>query len=175
MKHRLAIAFSLLAMALVAWAPTAAAANPTHHPLYMPDARNTTNPALQPPPVCCIPVYQAAAGVPAPVNMAYFGGHVQVTPRVYLVFWGWGQTGAFDHSTPGLPTYDPDGAAARMTAFISAFGGTAWAGSQTQYYQTVNGQNVYIQNPSNVLAGTWYDNVNPIHNDVSGLELAQEA
>ena len=175
MRPRSPIMLSLVAVALFAWAPTAAAANPTHHPLYMPDARNTTNPALQPPPVCCIPVYQAAAGVPAPVNMAYFGGHVQVTPRVYLVFWGWGQTGAFDHATPGLPTYDPDGAAARMTAFIHAFGGTAWAGSQTQYYETVNGQNVNIQNPSNVLAGVWYDNVNPIHNDVSGLELAQEA
>ena len=30
---------------------------------------------------------------PAPVNMAYFGGHVQVTPKIYLVFWGWGQAG----------------------------------------------------------------------------------
>ena len=59
------------------------------------------NPALQPPPICCIPVYQVAAGVPAPVNMAYFGGHVQVTPKIYLVFWGWGQPGAFDHTTPG--------------------------------------------------------------------------
>ena len=33
--------------------------------------------------------------------MAYFGGHVQVTPKIYLVFWGWGQAGAFDHTTPG--------------------------------------------------------------------------
>ena len=36
-------------------------------------------------------------------------------------------------------------------------------------------QNVYIQNPSNVLGGVWYDNTNPIHNNVTGLELAQEA
>ena len=61
-------------------------------------------------------------------NMAYFGGHVQVQPKVYLVFWGWGQAGAFDHVTPGIPTSDPDGAAARMTAFMRAMGGTAWAG-----------------------------------------------
>ena len=74
-----------------------------------------------------------------------------------------------------MPTYDPDGAAARMTNFVSAMGGTAWAGVSTQYYETVNGQNVYIQNPSNVLGGVWYDNTNPIHNNVSGLELAQEA
>jgi hypothetical protein len=163
------------AVMLFGGATSAGAAASSHHPLYMPNASNMSNPALQPPPVCCIPVYQVAAGVPAPVNMAYFGGHVQVTPKIYLVFWGWGQSGAFNHTTPGMPTYDPDGAAARMTNFVSAMGGTAWAGVSTQYYETVNGQNVYIQNPSNVLGGVWYDNTNPIHNNVSGLELAQEA
>jgi serine protease len=163
------------AVMLFGGATLAGAAASSHHPLYMPNASNMSNPALQPPPVCCIPVYQVAAGVPAPVNMAYFGGHVQVTPKIYLVFWGWGQSGAFNHTTPGMPTYDPDGAAARMTNFVSAMGGTAWAGVSTQYYETVNGQNVYIQNPSNVLGGVWYDNTNPIHNNVSGLELAQEA
>ena len=57
----------------------------------MPDAQNIGNPALQPPPVCCVPVGPPVAGEPAPVNMAYFGGHVQVTPKIYLVLWGWGQ------------------------------------------------------------------------------------
>ena len=47
------------------------------------------------------------AGEPAPVNMAYFGGHVQVTPKIYLVFWGWGEPGAFDHTTPGMPAERP--------------------------------------------------------------------
>src|SRR5205823_6313644 len=82
---------------------------------------------------------------------------------------------ASGHTTPGVPTNDPDGAAARMTAFVNAMGGTKWAGSQTQYYETVNGQNVYIQNPTNVFGGVWYDNTNPIHDNVTGLELAQEA
>src|SRR6266436_1122775 len=174
----------LSAAALVTLAATAlilttgAAADttvPAHHPLYMPDARNMQNAALQPPPVGCSPVGPPVAGEPAPVNMAYFGGHVQVTPQVYLVFWGWGQAGAFDHTMPGIPTYDPDGAARQMTNFIAAAGGTAWANVSTQYYETVNGQNVYIQNPSNILAGVWYDNTNPIHDNVTGLELAQEA
>jgi serine protease len=156
-------------------AASAGATASGHHPLYMPNASNMSNPALQPPPVCCAPVGPPVAGEPAPVNMAYFGGHVQVTPKIYLVFWGWGEPGAFDHSTPGMPADDPDGAAARMTAFVKAMGGTAWAGSQTQYYETVNGQNVNIQNPSNDFAGAWYDDTNPIHNNVTGLELAQEA
>src|SRR5256714_3967318 len=102
------------------------ASAPAHHPLYMPDARNMQTPALQPPPICCSPVGPPVAGEPAPVNMAYFGGHIQVQPKIYLVFWGWGQPGAFDHTTPGMPANDPDGAAARMTAFVKAMGGTPW-------------------------------------------------
>src|SRR5207302_1705999 len=94
---------------------------------------------------------------------------------IALLALGAGPAGAFDHTTPGMPTYDPDGAAQQMTSFIAAVGGTGWANVSTQYYETVNGQNVNIQNPSNILAGTWYDNTNPIHDNVSGLELAQEA
>jgi len=167
-----AAAAFLLAFGLAA---SASADNPLHKQIYMPNAQNMTNPALQPPPVCCAPAGPPVAGEPAPVNMAYFGGHIQVKPKIYLVFWGWGQPGAFDHVTPGVPTYDPDGAAVRMTAFVKAMGGTAWAGVQTQYYETDNGQNVYIQNPTNQFGGVWYDNTNPIHDNVSGLELAQEA
>src|SRR5436190_11477175 len=106
------LAFGLVALS--AGSTTAGADATTHHPLYMPNAANTTNPALQPPPICCAPAGPPVAGEPAPVNMAYFGGHVQVTPKVYLVLWGWGQAGAFNHVTPGMPTSDPDGAGARM-------------------------------------------------------------
>ncbi len=167
---------SLLAVAFLAATGTAGAdGSSAHHPLYMPNVHNMSNPLLQPPAICCAPVAPPPAGAPAPVNMAYFGGHVQVEPKIYLVFWGWGQAGAFDHVTPGMPSYDPDGAAARMTSFVKAFGGTAWSGSQTQYYQTINGWNQHIDNPTNQLAGVWYDNTNPIHDNVSGLELAQEA
>jgi serine protease len=173
MTRRASIAFvAAVSAALVG----AAAAGAT--PVYMQNSQNINNPSLQPPPVCCIPGYESITGklpVPTPINMAYFGGHVQVTPKIYLVFWGWGQAGAFNHTTAGYPTYDPDGAAARMTAFISAMGGTAWAGVSTQYYETDDGQNVNITNPSNVLGGVWYDNTNPIHDNVGGLELAQEA
>ena len=173
-KRISAALIGVVALLLVA-AATASAGTAVHTPISMPDASHVGSPALQPPPVCCSPVGPPVAGEPAPVNMAYFGGHVQVTPKIYLVFWGWGEPGAFDHTTPGMPSNDPDGAAARMTAFIKAMGGTAWAGVSSQYYETVNGQNVYIQNPANVFGGVWYDDANPIHDNVSGLELAQEA
>jgi hypothetical protein len=167
------VALGILLLAL--GTGSAGATVPTHHPLYMPDAQHIASPTLQPPPVCCSPVGPPVAGEPAPVNMAYFGGHVQVTPKVYLVFWGWGQSGAFDHTTPGMPSNDPDGAAQQMTSFVAAVGGTGWANVSTQYYETVNGQNLYIQNPGNILGGVWYDDTNPIHDNVTGLELAQEA
>ena len=54
-------------------------------------------------------------------------------------------------------------------------GGTAWAGSQTQYYMLENGQEVHIQNSPNVFGGVWWDDTNPIHDNVTGQELAQEA
>ena len=39
--------------------------------------------------VSCTPVPETfALGVPYPGNMAYYGGHVQVTPKEYLVYWG---------------------------------------------------------------------------------------
>jgi serine protease len=178
MTTRTRIALLLSCATACAFALAGAASGGTaagHQPIYMPDAAHTADSALQPPPVCCVPVGPPVAGEPAPVDMAYFGGHVQVTPKIYLVFWGWGEPGAFDHTTPGMPTYDPDGAAARMTAFVEAMGGTAWAGVSTQYYETVGGQNVHIQNPANVFGGVWHDNTNPIHDNVTGLELAQEA
>ncbi|HEY7967204.1 MAG TPA: hypothetical protein VID68_09255 [Solirubrobacteraceae bacterium] len=154
---------------------SASAGTAVHQPIFMPNTLNVGNPALVPPPICCTPAGPPVAGEPAPVNMAYFGGHVQVDPKIYLVFWGWGEPGAFNHTTPGMPSDDPDGAAARMTAFVKAIGGTGWAGVSTQYYETVNGQNIHIQNPSNVYGGVWYDNTDPIRNNLSGLELAQEA
>ncbi|MGZ4309609.1 MAG: hypothetical protein ACXVRG_09785 [Gaiellaceae bacterium] len=173
MKRLIATAIFVLALGS---AGSAGATTTAGKPIYMPNAQNMQNPALQPPPVCCVPAGPPVAGEPAPVNMAYFGGHVQVTPKIYVVFWGWGQAGAFDHTTPGMPANDPDGAAQRMTNFVKAMGGTAWAGSQTQYYMLdAGGNEVHIQNPSNVYGGVWYDDTNPIHNNVSGLELAQEA
>jgi serine protease len=172
MRSVIALVFFTLALGSAG----SAGATTAHKPIYMPNAQNMQNPALQPPPVCCVPVGPPVAGEPAPVNMAYFGGHVQVTPKIYLVFWGWGQAGAFDHTTPGAPANDPDGAAQRMTNFVKAMGGTAWAGSQTQYYMLdALGNEVHIQNPSNVYGGVWYDDTNPTHENVSGLELAQEA
>src|SRR5205807_7091365 len=46
---------------------------------------------------CGIPEAPATT-LPWMGNMAYYGGHVQTTPKEYLVFWGWGEKGAFPAS-----------------------------------------------------------------------------
>jgi serine protease len=106
-------------------------------------------------------------------NMAYWGGHVQVSPKIYLVYWGWGQSGAFPSSQPcssetiteGSTTAtlacDPDGAGKRMADWVYQLGGTQWAGTQTQYYEnTSSGGKQFITNPSDQLGGIWVDDTN---------------
>jgi hypothetical protein len=111
-------------------------------------------------------------------NMAYWGGHVQASPKVYLVYWGWGEPSAFPASQPcsaetiteGSTTAtlacDPDGAGKRMADWVYQLGGTQWAATTTQYYQTTSsGTKQFITNPTNQLGGIWVDDTN----DASGL------
>jgi hypothetical protein len=117
-----------------------------------------------------------AAGQPMPANMAYFGGKVQVRPKIYLVLWGWGEPGAFDHTSAGYPPSDPDGVGALMARFVAAIGGTSWGNVAAQYYQSnYDGTYTNVGNPMHELAGVWSDNATPIHDNLSPLELAQEA
>ncbi|HET8977659.1 MAG TPA: hypothetical protein VFN87_05830 [Solirubrobacteraceae bacterium] len=143
--------------------------------------------ALQPPAPPCpenglLPSPFSACGLPeAPAttlpymgNMAYYGGHVQTHPHVYMVYWGWGEKGAFpanepcsaekivEGSTTATLACDPQGAGRYMANFVYQMGGTQWAGVQTQYYQTANGANQPIANPKNQLGGIWVDDTNSI-------------
>ena len=127
---------------------------------------------------CGLPEFPATT-LPYPGNMAYWGGHVQTNPHIYVVYWGWGQTGAFPSNEPctaekiteGTTTAmlkcDPDGAGKYIANWVSQLGGTQSAGVQTQYYQTVKdsaGQpyNQYITNPTNQLSGIWVDDTDSI-------------
>jgi hypothetical protein len=114
-----------------------------------------------------------ATTLPYPGNMAYWGGHVQVKPEIYLVYLGWGKAGAFpqtdrckaetlnEGALSARLKCDPDGAGSRMADWVNQLGGTQWAGVSTQFYQsTPGGQTQNITNPSNVLAGIWADNSN---------------
>jgi serine protease len=125
---------------------------------------------------CGLPEFPATT-LPFPGNMAYYGGHVQTTPKVYVVYWGWGEPGAFPGQSCSPETFseggvsatlacDPDGAGKYMADFVNQMGGTNWAGVQTQYYQTdSSGAKQFITNPGDQLGGIWVDDVN----DASGL------
>ena len=89
---------------------------------------------------------------------------------------GWGQPNAFDHTVAGNPASDPDGVGTLMARFVAAIGGTTWGDVPTQYYQSnYNSSYSTIGNPPHQLAGVWYDNTNPIHDNLSPIDLAREA
>jgi len=121
---------------------------------------------LQPPPVPCpengmLPATPVtgpcgigelpATGLPFLGNMAYYGGSVQVHPRVYLVYWGWGEKGAFPSTDKCRPEQiregklsatlpcDPDGAGRYTANWVYQLGDTQWAGVASQYYETTLG------------------------------------
>jgi hypothetical protein len=121
---------------------------------------------------CGIPEAPATT-LPYLTPMVYWGGHVQTHPHLYLVFWGWGQSGAFpkQNCTPETITEgslsatlpcDPDGAGKYMADFLAQLGGTRWAGVQTQYFETgPGGKQSYVTNDRNQLAGMWVDDSIP--------------
>lgn len=103
----------------------------------------------------------AATGMPALVhaqtcppgtpanNVCYQGGSVLTAPKIYLVYWGWGS-----------PMSDPLGAVPVLDAFSRGIGGTKSGGVVTQYYQFDPLE--YCGSPSDMVAGVWYDNTNPL-------------
>jgi len=121
---------------------------------------------------CGLPEFPGI-GTPTMGNMSYWGGPVQTHPKVYLVYWGWNQDGAFpnDDCLPGDAVTltegsvvannsicDPDGAGQLMADFVKQMGGTQWAGVSTQYFQKDGTQ---ISNDKDVLGGIWVDDSVP--------------
>lgn len=113
-------------------------------------------------------------------NLAYRGGTadglsvnvgVQVTPKVYLVFWGSQWT-----------NNDPSGEAAILQSFFNHVGGSSWNGTVTQYCEGVasgtvfcNGAGTAAGNQSNMLGGVWYDSGAAAPSKPSQSQLAAEA
>lgn len=153
---RLAAA-ALLAGASVALSLTPASAQ------GLPVVKRTAG--IEPPPIGPIGIEAPATGLPVPGNMAYFGGPVMTNPKAYLIFWGFDSNG----------TNDPNGVQTLLTNFFKGVGGSSWAGVVTQYYQTVNGVQTHIGNPTGQLAGTWVDTTGPGHDNLSEADYAGEA
>ncbi|WP_051969929.1 hypothetical protein [Kitasatospora azatica] len=94
-------------------------------------------------------------------NLAYGGGNIVTSPKIYIVYWGnqWG--------TGSTVTNDPSGEAALQLSFFQhAYGsGDTWSNSVTQYCQGVavgttqcGSSGTHVGHPTgNPVAGTWLD------------------
>jgi hypothetical protein len=95
--------------------------------------------------------------------LSYQGGPVLVTPRVYVVFWGFGKYG------------DPSKEQKYLKGFLNGVGGSKWESDLTQYYQIVSGKKSKITNPTGQLKGTWVDNTHPVPSAPSDAQIQAEA
>ena len=119
-------------------------------------------------------------------NLIYHGGNagpgaigVIQKPRMYLIYWGtqWQQ---------GFTTADTDGrlySSKQLITYINTmaqgFGGSAYAGVQTQYCNGVPagstscvGGSGYVTNPKNQFGGAWID-PSPVPDNIVTLGLAE--
>lgn len=96
-------------------------------------------------------------------GVEYQGGPVLVHPKIYLIFWG--------YSTYG----DPNKVAKLLTDYVAAMGGSGHNNIYTQYYEELNAKKIYITNKAMQLGGTWYDQTNPVPQNPTDADVAQEA
>jgi serine protease len=103
-------------------------------------------------------------------NLSYLGGPIQSTPKVYVVFWGFGTYG------------DPSGEQSYMTNFLASVGGSPWLNIAHQYYQSPGktlcastGTKTYcVGNPTSELQGTWNDD-SAVPSSPTDAQIAAEA
>lgn len=105
----------------------------------------------------------AAPNVKHAVTLSYSGGPVLVTPKVYLILWGYKQYG------------DTDKVKKLLKAYIKHEGGSALDNVVTQYYMTSGSQTTYIGNPTNQLGGVWDDENDAVPSHPSDSQVAAEA
>jgi len=106
-----------------------------------------------------------AAGPSSTNNLIYHGGLVETTPATYAVFWGPAWQNGFSFTAQGF-TYTQASAMTYVSDLLNQYGGTPYAGIQTQFCQNVPtgltscaGQPTaqYIANPTGQLKGSWID------------------
>ncbi|HLY02905.1 MAG TPA: hypothetical protein VKR56_10500 [Candidatus Cybelea sp.] len=112
-----------------------------------------------------VPHYMATRGQArrnSSSGITYGGGPVEVTPKVFLIFWGYAKYG------------DPDKVKPLLKNYIANMGGSGHNNIYTQYYEIVSGETIYITNPSSQLGGAWDDNAHVPKNPTDS-QVAAEA
>lgn len=143
----LAAAGLAAAAALVLAAPSTSVAAQPHHQHAGTYSASQTHPA--------------APRSPAD-NMQYGGGPIQLSPQVYLVFWG----SQWDSDSNGIPQY--------MSNFFNGLGTSSdsWSTITSQYTDS-NGNGPTFTGP--VLAGSWVDDASAAPDNASASDIAAEA
>ena len=121
-------------------------------------------------------------------DIIYHGGSagpgaigVEVTPAVYLVYWGTEWANGFTTPDSDGTLYSSKTLQNYLNTFFANVGGSPWAGVQTQYCRNVLAGTTscagvlsaqFITNPKHQLKGVWTDPT-PVPSDIVGLGLAE--
>ncbi len=105
---------------------------------------------------------QSARRTMAGGNLNYYGGPVQTSPKIDIVYWGWQNIP--DSNADPSDIYD------YMNGFFNAIGGGGWINTDTQYY----GSNGYVANTNPQLGSVVYDTSTP-PNPYSDSDVQNEA
>jgi len=97
------------------------------------------------------------------ILFTYFNGPVLLNPKVYFIFWGYKKYG------------DPDKVAKLLEAYAKVEGGSPHNNDYTQYYDIVGSKTNHITNPKGQLGGAWFDNKNPVPENPTDAQVAQES
>jgi hypothetical protein len=96
-------------------------------------------------------------------QFTYFGGPVLVTPKTYLILWGYKKYS------------DPDKVAPLLKAYLKAEGGSGHNNIYTQYYMTSGSKTIYITNPKKQNGGVWDDEKDQIPQYPTDAQVAAES
>lgn len=79
-------------------------------------------------------------------TLRYGGGPTHRTPSIFVVYWGFNESGS-----------DPSGEQEYLTLFLRGVGSSDWLNTVHQYYEMVDGKQHKIQNNARELKGWWVD------------------
>ncbi len=105
----------------------------------------------------------AAHTVVPDTQFTYFGGPVLVTPKTYLILWGYKTYG------------DPDKVAKLLKAYLKVEGGSGHNNIYTQYYEVVGSKTIYITNPKKQDGGVWDDETDAVPQYPTDAQVATES
>jgi hypothetical protein len=97
------------------------------------------------------------------ILLAYSNGPVLVTPKMYIILWGYKTYG------------DPNKVKKLLKSYGKNIGGSGYNNIYTQYYMKSGGSTIYITNPAKQLGGIWDDETNSVPTHPSDGQVATEA